>query len=189
MRLPLGLVALPRFLSVTRHVIGASGVLLLAWLSWPATLYAQERQPEPVAVLSVSAVTVHAMGVGLEIRALDRLYVAGRAEGFVGRRKSAQGVGLRADLLNTSDFAVTALGLYGRTSCRRRGESACDAGDASAPAVAAGMGVNFRLGERWSNALEVTWWRPLVGSDEDETDHGRPRLTLGLTLRYLALLH
>ncbi len=43
------------------------------------------------------------------------------------------------------------------------------------------------LGDRWSNALEVTYWRPLVPSEERDTDHGGSRLTLGLTLRYNVL--
>lgn len=155
--------------------------------SWPRHVKAQSHHAVPRASVSLSAVTVHALGVGAEVRLLDRLALVGRGEGFVGRRKRAAGLGLRANVLETPGFTLGAIGLAGATSCRRRGESSCDGGEDTAFAVAGVVGVDFRIGARWSNALEVGYWRPLVDTVDRNTDYGSPRFTLGMTIRYVVL--
>lgn len=155
--------------------------------SWPRHVKAQSHHAVPRASVSLSAVTVHALGVGAEVRLLDRLALVGRGEGFVGRRKRAAGLGLRADVIETPGFALGAIGLAGATSCRRRGESFCDGGEKTAFAMSGVVAVEFKIGARWSNALEVGYWRPVVNADEEDTDYGSPRFTLGMTVRYVVL--
>ena len=168
------------------RVLFAAAVLGAA-ACWPRHVNAQDHRQIARVSVSLSAVTVHALGIGAELRLLDRLALIGRGEGLVGRRKNAAGLGLRADVLETSGVTLLAAGLAGATSCRRRGESGCDGGEETALAMAGIVGVDFRIGARWSNALEVGYWRPVVNADEEDTDYGSPRFTLGMTVRYVVL--
>ena len=76
--------------------------------------------------------------------------------------------------------------LVGEISCNSRlFEYGCAGGKGSAFAVAPNGGIEFRLSEHWSNAAEMMYWMPLGVSTEPRTDYNRPRLTLGVTVRYL----
>lgn len=145
----------------------------------------QETDSAAGLAISVSAVSVHAIGVGAEYRLSDRLRLLARADGLW-RRLRAAGVGARVDILRERQTAVYAAGLLGQISCHSKGyENGCEGGSEHSVAIAPNAGVEFGLSRRWSAALEVTYWTPLDRSTDPPTDYSEPRFTIGATVRWL----
>ena len=165
------------------HVLRWFTVVILSTGLFTIPAAAQNAAPEYRAAFSLSAVTKHGLGVGAEVAILRSVRLLARAEGPA--RRSALGAGLALDLYHQDDFRFYAAGLAGVLSCRRQGEIGCEGGEGSGAALAAISGAEFRLSQRWANALELAYWAPVGDSAKLATDYSDARRTLALVVRYM----